>query len=193
MSLSTAERAASTNGRAANGRFGFGNPGGPGNPHARRIAAMRQAILAAVSPEDVRDIMLALVAQAKEGNREAAKIVLQYTLGKPGSWDPATDLGDVDLPAPAAPPRVDAPVAAPPAANTARPAPPRTADAVRCEELLAARREPQPEPTIEKMLGLTPPSANGANGPTGAAAVSVLDAAPANGRSGAEPSRAVKK
>jgi hypothetical protein len=200
MSLATMEHASTTS-RAANGRFGFGHPGGPGNPHVRRIAAMRQAILAAVSPEDVRDILLALVALAKEGDREAAKFVLQYTLGKPGSWDPAADLGSVDPAEGMAPTREEtaAPQAPTPvAANAVRPAalPPLIGEAARCEELLAARHEPRPELTMEQMLGLTPPSTNGANGPKGTPvfpAVAVVNTAQENGRRGTEPPRAAKK
>src|SRR3954451_24978727 len=100
MSLATMEHDLCTTGRAANGTFAVGNPGGPGNPHVRRLAAMRRAILEAVSAEDVREIMAVLVAKAKEGDREAAKIVLHYTLGKPGSGDAKKDLtSDPDEPA----------------------------------------------------------------------------------------------
>ena len=50
-----------SNGRArghgTGGRFTKGNPGGPGNPMGKQVAALRAAMLAAVTPED----MLALV------------------------------------------------------------------------------------------------------------------------------------
>lgn len=54
--------------RSGGGRFGPGNPGGPGNPYARRVAAIRSALLAAVSDEDVRAIVAALVRKAKGGD-----------------------------------------------------------------------------------------------------------------------------
>jgi hypothetical protein len=71
------------NGRGMDGRFAKGNPGGPGNPFARQVAALRRVLLEAVSANDLRDIVNALVAQARCGHVAAAKIVLEYTLGKP--------------------------------------------------------------------------------------------------------------
>jgi hypothetical protein len=200
MSLATAEQATSTTCRAANGRFGFGNPGGPGNPNVRRIAAMRQAVFEAVSPEDVREIMVALVAQAKEGDREAAKVVLQYTLGKPGTWDPATNgmPGEAD----GAANRVAIAVTPPQTTNTARPAaltPLQPEGATSGAERLLGRRDSRPELTVEQMMGITPPSTNGANGPKGAAvlpSVAVVggpSVADENGRRDAEHGRTTKK
>jgi hypothetical protein len=46
---------------------------------------MRQAILRAVSKDDVERVMRALVTLACEGNVAAAKLVLQYAVGKPQS------------------------------------------------------------------------------------------------------------
>jgi hypothetical protein len=70
-------------GRAPNGRFCKGNAGGPGNPFARQVAAMRQEFMKAVTAEDMAAIARALIDKAKEGDTAAARIVLQYTLGKP--------------------------------------------------------------------------------------------------------------
>lgn len=36
--------------RETNGRFPKGNPGGPGNPHARKVALLRAALLDRVPP-----------------------------------------------------------------------------------------------------------------------------------------------
>ena len=72
-------------GRAANGRFAKGNPGGPGNPFARQVAAMRQAFFVAVTTEDIAVIARAMIDKAKEGDVAAARIVLQYTLGRPAA------------------------------------------------------------------------------------------------------------
>ena len=81
--------------RDGEGRFVIGNPGGPGNPFARRVGELRRAMLAAVKEEDVADIIKALVARAKEGHVPAAKLVLSYLLGKPQPVaDP--DRADVD-------------------------------------------------------------------------------------------------
>jgi hypothetical protein len=69
--------------RDAGGRFTKGNPGGPGNPFARQVAALRREALAAVTPEDVRAIMAKLVELARTGDVPAARLVLAYTVGKP--------------------------------------------------------------------------------------------------------------
>ena len=78
----TAARAPET-ARETNGRFAKGNRGGPGNPHARQVAALRQAALEAVGPEQIKEIMNALVFKARTGDIAAARLVLSYTLGKP--------------------------------------------------------------------------------------------------------------
>lgn len=67
--------------RDARGRFGKGNPGGPGNPHAQRTAKLRAAMLKAVKPKDITDIVAALVDQARKGNVTAARELLDRTIG----------------------------------------------------------------------------------------------------------------
>jgi hypothetical protein len=80
-------------GRGPNGRFCKGNGGGPGNPYARQVAAMRQEFIKAVTAEDMAAIARAMIDKAKEGDAAAARIVLQYTLGRPAETvDP--DRGD---------------------------------------------------------------------------------------------------
>lgn len=64
------------------GRFAEGNPGGPGNPLAKRTAEVKQAFLNAVTPDDVGDIARKLVEQAKAGDTVAARIVLDRILGR---------------------------------------------------------------------------------------------------------------
>ena len=68
---------------AQTGRFQTGNPGGPGNPYTKQIAALRQALLDAVRPEDLREIVDSLVRQAKAGDVQAAREVLLRALGRP--------------------------------------------------------------------------------------------------------------
>lgn len=70
-------------GRDAGGRFAAGNPGGPGNPYARRVAALRSALLDAVTADDVREMARALLDQAKAGDAAAARLLLSYTVGPP--------------------------------------------------------------------------------------------------------------
>ena len=75
------------NGRDATGRFAKGNPGGPGNPYNKRVAQLRSALISAVTEDDVRGIIQALVEKAKSGDVAAAKEVLDRTLGKPQEAD----------------------------------------------------------------------------------------------------------
>ena len=74
-----------SNGHDARGRFAKGNPGGPGNPFARQVAALRKVILNRLTEEDLLAITEALLAKAKEGSVGAAKLLLAYALGKPAS------------------------------------------------------------------------------------------------------------
>ena len=69
--------------RDAKGHFLPGNPGGPGNPYAKKVAKLRSAALEAVTAKDVQKIIKSLVVLALEGNVPAAKLVLEYVLGKP--------------------------------------------------------------------------------------------------------------
>src|SRR4051812_47583774 len=80
-------------GRDVNGRFRQGNPGGPGNPFARRVAALRKALLDSVSEQDVRDVAEMLKLKARQGDVAAMKLFLQYCVGKPG---PAKDPDRMD-------------------------------------------------------------------------------------------------
>jgi hypothetical protein len=71
----------------AGGRFAKGNPGGPGNPHARRAARLRAAMYKAVTPADLRDVISALLSSAKGGDVSAAKELMQRLLGPPEAID----------------------------------------------------------------------------------------------------------
>lgn len=70
------------NGRERTGRFAPGNSGGPGNPHAKQVGALRSALLRAVSEDDMQAIIGKLVAQARSGSVPAAKEVLDRCLGR---------------------------------------------------------------------------------------------------------------
>src|SRR5688572_26011051 len=80
-----ATQAAPSSGRDELGRFAAGNPGGPGNPFNRRLAELRSAVTEAVTREDMLDLFAMLKFKAKGGDLAATKIILQYTLGKPGA------------------------------------------------------------------------------------------------------------
>ncbi len=89
------EPQAASNGCKANGRFAVGNPGGPGNPFARQVAGLRQALLNGVTADDLQCVARKLVELAKDGNVQAAKLLLSYTIGKPQPA-PEPDRMDVD-------------------------------------------------------------------------------------------------
>src|SRR3954451_23843505 len=76
-----------SNGRGPAGRFGAGNRFGRGNPHARKVARLRSALLRSVSPADVGEVAAALLAQAKAGDVAAARELLQRLLGPPVELD----------------------------------------------------------------------------------------------------------
>src|SRR5262245_24347606 len=71
-----------SNGRDESGRFVEGNAGGPGNPHGKRVARLRSAMLASVTPDDLRAICAKLVEQAKAGSIPAAREVLDRCIGR---------------------------------------------------------------------------------------------------------------
>ena len=52
-------------GGAGKGRFTMGNKGGPGNPFARKVAALRQALLDSITPEDIQGVAARLLALHK--------------------------------------------------------------------------------------------------------------------------------
>src|SRR5216684_4080528 len=87
------------NGRDARGRFAPGNVGGPGNPFAQKVAALRTALIETVTEEDMRFIAAQLVVTARLGDMAAIKLLFQYVLGKPAAAvDPDTlDLQELDL------------------------------------------------------------------------------------------------
>jgi hypothetical protein len=78
-------------GRDARGRFTTGNKFGPGNPFARKVAALRTALIETVTEEDMRFIAQQLVVTARLGDMAAIKLLFQYVVGKPGAAvDPDT-------------------------------------------------------------------------------------------------------
>ncbi len=68
------------NGRDASGRF---TKGGPGNPFARRVSRLRSLIVQELTDDDLQAIVRKLVADAREGDLPAAKLLLTYAIGKP--------------------------------------------------------------------------------------------------------------
>lgn len=74
--------APSPNGRTDRGRFAKGNAGGPGNPHAKRVADLRAALVEAVTPADIAAVAKALVRRAKEGEVPAIRELFDRLMGR---------------------------------------------------------------------------------------------------------------
>src|SRR5262245_47028502 len=81
-------------GRDVNGRFRPANKGGPGNPFARKVAALRKALLDSVSEQDLKDMVLLLKLKALRGDVPAIRLLLQYCVGKP---EPVKDPDRMDV------------------------------------------------------------------------------------------------
>ena len=83
--MSTQETTKAAEGRERDGRFAKGNPGGPGNPFAREVAALRTLLLQRVTRGDVEAVADQLIKQAREGDLVAVRLFLLYILGRPAA------------------------------------------------------------------------------------------------------------
>jgi hypothetical protein len=72
-----------TNGRGSNGRFLPGNPGGPGNPYVKQVAALKAALYESLTTDDIRAVMWKMREEALAGDVAAARLLLEYAIGKP--------------------------------------------------------------------------------------------------------------
>ena len=79
--------------RDERGRFLPGNPGGPGNPLAARVHEHRQAVIAAVTPEEVQQVFRVLLDKALAGDVVAAKVLLDRLFGRATVFE--EDTGEV--------------------------------------------------------------------------------------------------
>ena len=141
-----------------NGRFAPGNAGGPENPLALKAAALRRALVEAVTEEDVREIARVLIEKAKEGSTAAIKLIFQYAIGKPSAEN---DPDRVDLDGWQPPSRAAEAQRAPTASRAAAPAssfPSGLVDRLALTGLGAEH---------VSILGGKPPTPNGKNGGPG--------------------------
>lgn len=69
--------------RDLRGRFRLGTRGGPGSPRNAQMARLRAVVLDVVTVHEMFDLSRRLLAQAKAGDVNAARLVLEYALGKP--------------------------------------------------------------------------------------------------------------
>src|SRR5262249_50224859 len=82
-------------GRDVGGRFAKGWKGGPGNPFARRVAALRRAALEEITEADIRNLFRQWHKQAMAGDVAAGALLAKYVLGRPPQG-PDTDGLDAD-------------------------------------------------------------------------------------------------
>lgn len=81
--------------RDERGRFAAGNRLARGNPIAVQIARFREGVAAAVTVDDLQDIMRKLVRLAKQGDVAAAKVVLERCLGQPQATDLVVEINRI--------------------------------------------------------------------------------------------------
>lgn len=68
--------------RGAGGKFAKGTAPGPGNPHAKQTAAIREALFKALTPKELSAVVKALLREAKAGDIAAIKEIFDRTLGR---------------------------------------------------------------------------------------------------------------
>jgi hypothetical protein len=76
------------------GQFAKGYAGGPGNPYARRVAALRRAFHSVFTEDDMAAVARVMLKLALDGDVAAAKLLLAYAVGKP---TPAADPDGLDF------------------------------------------------------------------------------------------------
>ena len=78
------------------GRFGAGNRHGRGNPDLVRIHALRTAFRDAVGPETVAQVAAGMAKAATGGDSAAARVLLEFALGKPRPAPPRAEIGPLE-------------------------------------------------------------------------------------------------
>ena len=91
---------AESNGRRTDGKFGAGNSFGRGNPTARHAQRLRQLFVQAVTEDDVTAIVQKLVTMAKDGDIQAANLLLTRALGKPSTSDNSLPIDSIPITSP---------------------------------------------------------------------------------------------
>ena len=70
-------------GRNSKGQFAKGNKAARGNPYAKKSADMRKAMYSAITPNDIRQIVNNLKAQALAGDLRAIGLLFDRIFGTP--------------------------------------------------------------------------------------------------------------
>ena len=77
--------------RDARGYFAKGNKGGPGNPYIKRIAQLRALIYETLDDAAFKGLIYAMQRAADNGDVAAAKLLLEYSIGRPRDVEPESD------------------------------------------------------------------------------------------------------
>ena len=85
--ISSAPTTNGNNGRDANGRWAKGNGGGPGNPLAKKVQAIRVALVGAITAADIQAVVQKLIEKAKGGDVASAKIIFERAVGPAEALD----------------------------------------------------------------------------------------------------------
>jgi len=80
--------------RNENGQFAKGNGGGPGRPRLDAEQKYLRTLHRSLLQRDVREIVKKLIGKAKTGNIQAAKVLLEYAIGKPTQYVSADVSGE---------------------------------------------------------------------------------------------------
>jgi hypothetical protein len=72
-----------TNGRDPRGLFAKGNTIASGNPMNKRMRELRQRFLDCATDADIQDVYASLMESIRSGDTAAAKVLLEYLVGKP--------------------------------------------------------------------------------------------------------------
>lgn len=80
-----------------NGQFAKGNKLGPGNPYAKRVHQLKQAVYATVTMKDLKGVIKAMVHKAQQGDVAAARLIMEYAIGKPDMVQPIQQGQQIDI------------------------------------------------------------------------------------------------
>jgi hypothetical protein len=87
-----------SDGRDNWGRFALGNRAAAGNPINKRMRELRQALFDCTTEGDIAEIKKSLMESARSGDTAAARVLLEYLIGKPKETvEVSTDGGSLPL------------------------------------------------------------------------------------------------
>ena len=89
-----------SNGRDSKGRFAPGNSGGPGNPAGKYVYELKRTILELMTADGcarMHRVWEAMATKAEAGDTAAARLVAEYSIGRPAMDINLTADGELPL------------------------------------------------------------------------------------------------